>query len=272
MDGTPAGSGPATGARRRRDRVTARTRAAWDDWSRLDPLWAVVTDPARRDGRWDVDQFFASGEATVADLWERAGGFGLPAATGQALDYGCGVGRLTRALARRCDDVLGLDISAGMVEMARRQNAAVPNATFAVHAQADLSAYADGAFDVVCCLLVLQHIPSAPRAQAMVGELVRVLAPGGLLMLQLMTDIAPPPRPGIRARVRARTRLGGLLRRLGVPAALLRRTLGWQPDMALVAVPDDRAREIVAANGGRVVWSLPRREETTEDRLYLVTR
>jgi SAM-dependent methyltransferase len=255
------------------DRVFARNRAAWEDWSRIDPLWAVVTDKSRRDRRWDEDEFFASGEATIADLWETASTLGLPVRTSRALDFGCGVGRLTRALGRRVDHVLGIDISEGMVERAGSFNAESENLEFAVHHDPDLRRFGDATFDVVSCLLVLQHIPAAERAERFLGELVRVLDHGGILMLQLMTRVPPAEVPhGFRTRLRIRTRLGGMLRRFGMPARHLQRWLRWQPEMALVAIADERARRIIAERGGKVVWSCGRIESGVEDCIYLVTR
>ena len=251
----------------------AANRAAWEDWSNVDPLWAIATAPDRRDGKWDEDEFFASGRATVDELWETASAFGLPGATRRALDFGCGVGRLTAALRRHVDEVLGLDISAGMVHHARSYHGGRPGVSFEVHTDADLHGYDTGSFDVVCCLLVLQHIPVAEVAEGYVTELVRVLAPGGLLMLQLIDAVPPAPRPrGLRARLRPRTRLAGVLRRAGVDAVTLRRRLGWEPPMALVPIPVGRAHQLVEGAGGRVVWERPRSDQGVDDRLYLVTR
>src|SRR3954468_6864411 len=72
------------------------------DWTRLgaeDPLWAVLVEDGKRGGRWDVDEFLALGRADV----ERARGIlaeqGLPTTWNRVLDFGCGAGRLSQALA-----------------------------------------------------------------------------------------------------------------------------------------------------------------------------
>ena len=256
-----------------RGRVDRANRRAWQDWGRIDPMWAIVTDPERDHSRWEVDQFFASGQATVDDLWQVATGLGLPARSQRGLDLGCGVGRLTRALGAHVDTVLGLDISRSMVDRARRFHEGYPNLAFAVHERDDLADFADGSFDVVCCLLVLQHLPSMAAIERYLHELVRVLAPGGLLMLQLTTSLpAAQPATGLRARVRLRTRLGGVLRAVGVGPAMLASLLGWRPPMTMTAVADERARMLLTAAGGRVVWACPRDlGHGEQDCLYLVT-
>jgi len=99
------------------------------DWNALgadDPLWAVLSEPTRKGGRWEPDEFFATGVADVGLLRERAAQLGVALGGARALDFGCGVGRLTRALARRFDEAVGIDVSERMLEHARRLNADAP--------------------------------------------------------------------------------------------------------------------------------------------------
>ena len=103
----------------------------WDDLALVDPYWAVLAAEGKRDGGWGLDEFFATGEADVEQILATADQLGRPARRERALDFGCGVGRLTRALARRFDEAVGVDVSARMLEQARRLNADTPNVTFA---------------------------------------------------------------------------------------------------------------------------------------------
>ena len=63
-----------------------------------------------------------TGEREIALLFHRLAALQLPVPHGQALDFGCGVGRLTQALARRVARVVGADISPVMIDLARRLN------------------------------------------------------------------------------------------------------------------------------------------------------
>lgn len=246
---------------------------AWDDWSRVDPFWAVVTDDHRRGRRWSVQEFFASGEATVNELFETASRHGLPRHFRRGLDFGCGPGRLTRAMARRLDHVLGLDVSHGMVELAARHNHDVGNASFMVHSDDGLHAYEDARFDVVCSLLVLQHIPDRALAEHYLAELVRVTTPGGVLFLQIMTGLKSPPlASGLRARLRLRTRLAGRLRRMGASPDLLHRWFHWEPSMPLVAMSEDRVSELIKSAGGWIVWSMRRQVVDDTDLVLIASR
>ena len=102
--------------------------------------------------------FFATGEAEIAHVLAVADGLRPVARTGRALDFGCGVGRLTRALGTRFERAVGVDISEAMVAQARRLNEAFPTCEFVVNAAPDL----DAVRDRLVRLRLLEHRPAAP--------------------------------------------------------------------------------------------------------------
>jgi SAM-dependent methyltransferase len=259
---------------RDRDRAVVANRQAWEDWARVDPLWAVVTAPGQQNGQWDAEEFFASGRATIDSLWSQSRTSGLPVDRRRALDFGCGVGRLSRALGAHVDHVLGLDISASMIASAQERNAAYPNLDFAVHDDVDLRGFEDGSFDVVCSLLVLQHIPSVAMIEGYVVELIRVLAPGGVMMLGLPSRVSEPARPSdLRSRLRVRSRLAHMMRRVGVSPSFLYQHMHWRPEMPMNAVSPDRMTALLEPTGARVVWSsIYRPTPEVDECLYLITR
>jgi SAM-dependent methyltransferase len=233
-------------------------KQAWEDWGRLDPLWAILTEPAGRRGNWDLEAFFASGQLAVDAIWDEAQQLGLPGQRSSGLDFGCGVGRLSRALAAHVDHVTGLDIADTMIAEAQRLNAVAGGCEFRVQREDDLSAFADSSFDVVITLLALQHIPSVTAIESYLAEFVRVLAPDGLLVFQLPTSVPAMPAPTLRSRLRP---LAALLRRVGVSPRWLYR-LGWSPAMPMTAISYQRTLDILAAAGGKVLAS----HETGADR------
>src|SRR3954463_8148987 len=93
----------------------------WDELGKQDPLWAIRTEPDKRGGKWDVAEFFGSGEVHVSELVGRLAELDLPTG-GTALDFGCGGGRLTQALAQHFDEVWGVDIAPSMIDGAERFN------------------------------------------------------------------------------------------------------------------------------------------------------
>src|SRR5439155_24603326 len=116
----------------------AAQRRDWDELAELDPYWAVCTTRGTRFGGWNVDEFFATGEVEVAEILAAAEPLGVPRARGAALDFGCGLGRLTRALATRFDRTVGVDISPRMVDRARTLTPD-PACEFRVNSSADLT-------------------------------------------------------------------------------------------------------------------------------------
>ncbi|HWG08655.1 MAG TPA: class I SAM-dependent methyltransferase [Solirubrobacteraceae bacterium] len=219
-------------------------RQDWEDLSVLDPYWAILSERAGRFGRWDREAFLARGEQEIDAVLNAGMRLGLPRERDDALDFGCGAGRLTLAMSchfRRC---LGLDISERMVEQARELGTGIANCDFAVHDASDLAALQSASFDLVVSRLVLQHIPSAETKARYIAEFVRVLRPGGLVAFQL------PSRIPVRHRMQPRPRLYGVLRRAGVPPRRLYRQLRLHP-IRMSALARSRVLESIEGAGGQ---------------------
>lgn len=98
------------------------------------------------------------------------------------LDVGTGTGRFPAALLasdRFAGQVWGLDISVGMLRRARLRLASLANRWRLIWHDADALPFPDGTFDAVVCL---ETIEFTPRPERTLGELVRVLRPGGVLL------------------------------------------------------------------------------------------
>ena len=152
----------------------------WDAFGAEDPMWAILTDPAKKGRRWTAAEFFATGVTEIAALMDEARSLGLPAERRRALDFGCGLGRLTQALADHCDEAIGLDVAPSMIAQARTFNRHGARVRYDVQGEVPFTAVASASIDVVYTGRVLQHI--APiYAREYIRELARVLAPGGFL-------------------------------------------------------------------------------------------
>jgi SAM-dependent methyltransferase len=164
--------------------ILNRFGRSWDLLGQRNPLGAILTDSEGGIREWDLAEFLATGRTDalrfITDLERTA-----PAVSRRsALDFGCGVGRVTRALTEYFDHVVGVDIAPSMIAEARRLNADVPKLSFVLNPASHLRQFESGTFDVIYCRLVLQHL--RPRfVRRYVPELVRLLRPDGVLMFQM---------------------------------------------------------------------------------------
>ena len=162
----------------------------WNALGERDALGSVLSRPDDEPG-WDVDAFFSTGRTDVARIMANVDRLAPSLPKRRALDFGCGIGRLALALADYFDEVRGIDIAESMIAGARQRNRVPERCQFDVNRRPDLGRFAGGTFDLVYSRLVLQHIP--PRLMTRyIQELVRVLAPGGILVFQLPTEIDDP--------------------------------------------------------------------------------
>lgn len=160
----------------------------WDDWGEKDPMWSILTCPDKAGGRWTAEEFFATGRKQIEKelAWLDENGISVP--RGRALDFGCGVGRLTNALAEHFDEVHGIDVSSAMIDQANELSRHPEKARFFHNPKTDLSDFAGGAYDFIYTQIVLQHIPTAYQ-EAYVAEFMRLLAPGGVALFQTLRAI-----------------------------------------------------------------------------------
>jgi SAM-dependent methyltransferase len=154
----------------------------WDYYGKHDPYYGVLSHEEFRGGKLDAaarEKFFASGVSVVESFLTTAEAAFGPIRKGVALDYGCGVGRLTRPLSERFQQVIGVDISDAMLDEARRNLADRPNVSYEL-----ASAQSSRPVDLVLSKIVFLHIP--PReALRILGQLADRLTPGGVGILDL---------------------------------------------------------------------------------------
>lgn len=223
-----------------------RQQEAWDDLAEIDPFWSILSDPAKRFSKWNVEEFFATGEREIAGLLAEAGALGYPRKRERALDFGCGVGRLTRALATRFRECYGVDISEKMIGRARQLNDNAQNCRFLINVSNDLAMLPSDHFDLIYSNIVLQHIPRKRHIINYISEFVRVLARGGLLVFQLPSHIP------FRNRIQLRARLYWFLRGWSVAPRFLCETVGLYP-IRMNFIPEPDVIACLAACGGNVL-------------------
>lgn len=105
---------------------------------------------------------------------------------GRVLDLGCGTGRMTIPLAQAGHQVVGVDLSLPMLQVARQKATLPGSITFAQANIVDLSSFQDATFDAALCLFsTLSMIAGQDARDRAIAEALRVLRPGGLLILHV---------------------------------------------------------------------------------------
>jgi ubiquinone/menaquinone biosynthesis C-methylase UbiE len=103
----------------------------------------------------------------------------------RVLDVACGAGALVVAVAPRVDRAVGVDLSEGMLRIARSRVLAPADARRPANVEflqgpSDALPFDDAAFTALVCTTALHHFPDPQRS---IDEMARVLAPGGRLVI-----------------------------------------------------------------------------------------
>ena len=222
-------------------------QTTWDGLGGADPLWSILTEADKKGRRWDTAEFFATGAREIDALMTDLRSLGRSPGRRAALDFGCGVGRLTQPLTKHFDAVVGVDLSHEMVRLAQVHNRAPDRCRYVVNASADLAMLPTGSFDLVLSYLTLQHMP--PRyTMSYLRELVRVARVGGVICVQL--PAAPATfSEALRVSVRnVRNSMRAVLARFGI---------GRGAEMAMYGVKRGTVHDLLRVAGAHLEDAMP---------------
>lgn len=174
------------------ERLAARIRDQWTKLGESDPYWSVLTDEQFRAERMDdaaKRRFDKSGEHAAGLIELTAERTGLAVPTGTCVELGCGVGRITRHLAKRFERVIAVDISPGNLALCERYLATEGVTNVETRLIRDIDELtALPSVDFFYSMIVLQHNP--PPIQHRVLEiLLGKIAAGGQCLFQTVTDL-----------------------------------------------------------------------------------
>ena len=157
-------------------------RAVWNRNADRDPYYTIWSDPTTKNPETAVAAFAESGRVKARYLaW-----FVHPAA--RVVELGCGMGRILKPLAPSCGEVIGVDISERMLELAVEYTAGIDNLRLERTDGASLGMIDDSSVDLFYSLDVLIHVDRR-SAFRYLREIRRVLKPGAVAVLNFL-DIA----------------------------------------------------------------------------------
>jgi SAM-dependent methyltransferase len=171
------------------------SRAFWDAKAAENPYWYVSSYGPYHER--DLAEFWQAGHRIWRDVHDAVGY--VPTRGDVVVEIGCGVGRLTRAIAADVAHVHAFDISEGMLDVARRSGPS--NATFRRGEGDSLAGVPSAAADLALAYCVFQHLPSLAVLQRYLGEMTRVVKPGGRIAFTLSPRTwVDALRPALRVR------------------------------------------------------------------------
>jgi SAM-dependent methyltransferase len=242
-----------------------------DQWNALgknDPLEAILSRDGMNGGPWDIEEFFATGvreiDAAMADIKD----LGIAVSGRRALDFGCGIGRLTQALGRYFQEVDGVDIAPSMIALANRYNRLGEKCHYLLNESDDLKLFPDGSFDLIYSVITLQHMQPL-YSKKYIREFLRILAPGGVLIFQI-------PSEPILFHENGTLNLSGLILRI-LPKKLLDATYrkiryGRKPRAENNLIRKQEMMDFLAGIGARIISVQQSRSSIFIDCRYFVTK
>jgi ubiquinone/menaquinone biosynthesis C-methylase UbiE len=222
----------------------------WNAFGKMDALWAILQAPDKKGKKWDQEEFFKNGAREIDAVMQYIESLGVSLPRGRALDFGCGVGRLTQGLARYFAHVDGIDIAPSMIALAREYNQHGDKCSYHLNEATDLTLFPDKCFDFIYSNITLQHME--PRyTKQYIQEFIRLLTPQGLLLFQLPSTpcVAIPAPEKIERKIK---RGIGKIIRAAVPATLLQ-SVHMEPISECYGIEQEELLNFLKSNGGKIV-------------------
>jgi ubiquinone/menaquinone biosynthesis C-methylase UbiE len=241
-------------------------KANWEEFAKADPLWSILPIPEKKGNRWTIEDMFAHGRDEIDSLMDSLAGLNLTCGRERALDFGCGVGRLTQALALYFAATVGVDISETMIRLAIQYNPFPDRCRYLANNRSDLRIFANDHFDFIYSNIVFQHIPPDLTFEY-IRDFIRIIKPGGLIVYQMTTEELPIA--GTKARNVFRKLAPRFLRHLYKKAKF-----GTWAIKDMYCISDSDMTRFVKETGGRILAapddkiSLPR----YKGKRYVVTK
>jgi len=177
------------------DQMIACLKNVWTRYGQEEPYWSVLTaedftiENISKESK-NRERFYESGKIEVQGLESILLRNDIdPDTLTTCLEYGCGVGRVTRWLASRFEHVYAFDISKTHLGVAKKHliEKGVKNVDF-IHIQSLEGIETPRKIDIIYSILVLQHNPP-PIIAYVLEKLLNLLNTGGIAVIQIPTYV-----------------------------------------------------------------------------------
>ena len=239
----------------------------WDGLADIDPLWSILSDPNHKFNKWNVDKFFLTGKNEIEQAMNQSTGLGYPHSKETVLDFGCGVGRLTRPLSKYFKQCIGVDVSGEMISQANKINSHISNLKFIMNDKQDLKLFENNYFDMIYTNIVLQHVPNKSIIKSYLIEFMRTLKTNGLLVFQL------PGYIPFKYRFQIKRKLFLLLNFFKFSNKILHEKLGLSP-IRMNYIPKKEVVDLLNFHGAKIlkIEKTPYNRKSTQSIFYYVTK
>lgn len=160
-----------------------QSKQKWDKLAKEDAkffIWSIKKNQSeeefRNSGRNDYELLVRSDDVIMKLKQERK--------WKDALEIGCGIGRMTEFFANDFEKIIGIDISGEMIRLAKERLRQVKNVIFFETEGVSLPCH-DASIDFCFSFIVFQHMPTADVVKKTICEVGRVLRRGGGVKVQL---------------------------------------------------------------------------------------
>jgi ubiquinone/menaquinone biosynthesis C-methylase UbiE len=224
----------------------------WDRFGKTDPFWAILSTPEAKEGKWEIDKFFLTGKKEIEQVLQNIQNLNLDLRYQKALDFGCGVGRLSQALSIYFSEVHGVDIAPSMIDLANKYNTHGNKCHYHLNDKNNLELFESNSFDFIYTNITLQHM-KPEYSKKYIQEFLRILAPQGILVFQIpshekITSKIYQLRKFIYYRVSMSNRgikfLYSLYHKI---------RYGTTARMEMYGIEEEKVIKLIEANGGKIL-------------------
>lgn len=164
-------------------------KTSWSTFGKTEPFWGVLTHENFKQhnlNESELSKFYDSGKTTISEFEKILNKHQSTFVDKIVLDFGCGVGRLTKPCAEICKKIYGLDISQPYLDIAKKN---VPNGEFFLVNDFNALPNLPSNPDVIYSLITLQHNRPA-LMRLYIFLLLKALAENGIALLHIPYKLA----------------------------------------------------------------------------------